>query len=405
MENPYYIEPANTNIGMQNLFSAVNSRSEFDRVKAKQQGNIKKREEAMNVYKTGTDEEITDYFSKDPQALEEIEGVIGSVNERTKQDKLDTSWAMVRGEKEPLQALTEHADVIHEEKGDATQTIQAAHVAAKDPETIKKIARKYIAMKDGKALIDYDKAMGIGGAEAKDTRTTDIKNYEFAKEQGFNGSLLDFQVAGKDKDDRTTAIKEFEYGVKNPEFALRQQKKNDSAKTKENKSKTFKDSMALRKEFLSQSTDFQKVRDAYTRVVGSAQKPSPAGDLSLIFNYMKMLDPGSVVRESEFATAASSGSYGQRIQANVQKVLSGKRLAPAMRADFVKKSGTLMEGMQKQHKKREKSYGDIADKNNFSRDEVVVDINVAGEEPEYTEGQTANGGKIIFTGGVWKDNV
>ena len=96
--------------------------------------------------------------------------------------------------------------------------------------------------------------------------------------------------------------------------------------------------MALRKEFLTQSKEYQKVRDSYTRVVGSTMDPSPAGDLSLIFNYMKMLDPGSVVRESEFATAAATGSYGQRIQASVQRVLSGERLASKMRADFVGKA-------------------------------------------------------------------
>lgn len=199
----------------------------------------------------------------------------------------------------------------------------------------------------------------------------------------------------------TTAIKEFEYAEKNPKFAAQQKAKIDKKATDNVKKGTFKDSSALRKEFLSQSKEYQKVRDSYTRVLGSTKDPSPAGDLSLIFNYMKMLDPGSVVRESEFATAAASGSYGQRIQAGVNRVLSGQRLAPEMREDFLSKSGELLKGMQEQHRKRENSYKGIAGKNNLPVDEVVVDITAP---QEFKEGQTAtgpNGEKIVFTNGEW----
>ena len=42
----------------------------------------------------------------------------------------------------------------------------------------------------------------------------------------------------------------------------------------------------LRKEFIGQSKDFIKIRDSFKRVEVSNTDPSPAGDLSLIFNYM-----------------------------------------------------------------------------------------------------------------------
>ena len=64
--------------------------------------------------------------------------------------------------------------------------------------------------------------------------------------------------------------------------------------------------------FEANSSDFFKVRDAFNRVVTSAEDPSAAGDLALIFNFMKTLDPGSVVRESEFSTAAQAGSFLDR---------------------------------------------------------------------------------------------
>ena len=43
----------------------------------------------------------------------------------------------------------------------------------------------------------------------------------------------------------------------------------------------------LRKEYDMGSKDYVSVRDAYARVVASGKNPSPAGDLALIFNYMR----------------------------------------------------------------------------------------------------------------------
>ncbi len=90
--------------------------------------------------------------------------------------------------------------------------------------------------------------------------------------------------------------------------------------------------------------DFVQQEQAYQRVLDSAKDASPAGDLALIFNYMKVLDPGSVVRESEFATAASSGAFGERVQAAVNQVINGQRLSPEMRRDFVQRAGDLFSG-------------------------------------------------------------
>lgn len=97
----------------------------------------------------------------------------------------------------------------------------------------------------------------------------------------------------------------------------------------------------LRNSFQTKTKDFRDVRDAYGRIQVSAKEPSAAGDLALIFNYMKMLDPGSTVRESEFAAAAASGSLGDRFVAAGKKLLSGERLDPTQRADFVKSARDL----------------------------------------------------------------
>lgn len=88
---------------------------------------------------------------------------------------------------------------------------------------------------------------------------------------------------------------------------------------------------------------YSTVRDAYERVRQSAALDTGAGDMGLIYGYMKMLDPGSVVRESEFATAAASGSYGEQIQGFVNRILTGERLTPELRRQFEESAAKLYE--------------------------------------------------------------
>ena len=63
----------------------------------------------------------------------------------------------------------------------------------------------------------------------------------------------------------------------------------------------------LRDEFNKQAGDFSALRSNYSKIRTAQKADTAAGDLSLIFGYMKMLDPGSVVREGEFATAQNAG--------------------------------------------------------------------------------------------------
>ena len=115
----------------------------------------------------------------------------------------------------------------------------------------------------------------------------------------------------------------------------------------------------IRKEFMGvpQVKAFQDQVAAYGRIISSAEDPSAAGDLALIFNYMKLLDPGSVVRESEFRTAEQASAWLQKseeagitiprpVQTAIQKLQTGQVLLPAQRVDFVDRSARLYTGAE-----------------------------------------------------------
>lgn len=106
-------------------------------------------------------------------------------------------------------------------------------------------------------------------------------------------------------------------------------------------------SVQLRKEFnaLPDVKEFNDVANAYTTIDRlSKAPPTGASDISFIFSYMKMLDPGSVVREGEFATAANSGGIPDTVQNLYNKALDGKRLTPQQRQNFASTARNIYEG-------------------------------------------------------------
>lgn len=127
----------------------------------------------------------------------------------------------------------------------------------------------------------------------------------------------------------------------------------------------------LRSEISKVSSDFNKIESAFGRIEVSAKDPSAAGDLALIFNFMKMLDPGSVVRESEFATAANAAGVPDRIRANYNKVMNGERLAIKQRSDFVGKSQALYKRAVSDNKRAVSKIVDIGEQFGVSRGELL----------------------------------
>jgi len=114
----------------------------------------------------------------------------------------------------------------------------------------------------------------------------------------------------------------------------------------------------FRKEYSDQTKGYQEVKSAFGRI--QASEDNAVGDLSLIFGYMKMLDPGSVVREGEFATAQNAAGVPERIQNIYNKVASGERLSASQRQAFKGQAGKLYETAKKQENTSELGIDRIA---------------------------------------------
>lgn len=148
----------------------------------------------------------------------------------------------------------------------------------------------------------------------------------------------------------------------------------------------------IRKEFTALSKDFIKVRDAHTRVARSAQDPSGAGDLAMIFNFMKVLDPGSVVRESEFRTAEGArGAIGDLeeegtivpaiVKQGIERLITGTRMLPEQRKDFLRRSEALFEGQLKNQKELERRFTDVSKRTGVNPQNVVLEFRLNDPSP------------------------
>lgn len=117
---------------------------------------------------------------------------------------------------------------------------------------------------------------------------------------------------------------------------------------------------SLRKEVTQNLKDDQGVLSMYRNVQSAASRPSAAGDLSLIFAFMKMLDPGSVVREQEFANAQNAAGVPDQVRNAYNKAISGQRLNPTQRQDFLNQAAQLATNAEGRITGTTRKYQDIA---------------------------------------------
>jgi hypothetical protein len=103
-------------------------------------------------------------------------------------------------------------------------------------------------------------------------------------------------------------------------------------------------------QFNTQAAPFISLGQNYKKIETAAKNPSAAGDISLIFGYMKLLDPASVVREGEFATAQNAGNIPESIYGMYNRAIRGERLAPTIREDFLGQAKNLVRSQQEIYK-------------------------------------------------------
>lgn len=142
----------------------------------------------------------------------------------------------------------------------------------------------------------------------------------------------------------------------------------------------------LRREFNGRKevAEFREVDNSYRAMQTAVRNPSPAGDISLIFSYMKVLDPTSTVREGEFATAQNAGSAFEAIGNQYNRVLQGTRLNERQRNDFLSQAGNLRASREQRFNQIRGEYEQEAQINGYDPQAIVGGVNAQGQRQRPT---------------------
>ena len=113
--------------------------------------------------------------------------------------------------------------------------------------------------------------------------------------------------------------------------------------------KTFEQEEKLRKEFQGRTKVYGELGTTYQNMKSSSEAKNGPGDIALITGFMKMLDPGSVVRETEFATARDTAGLYERLQNQATKLQSGQLFAldSKQRNEYVNLAKQYLDSAQK----------------------------------------------------------
>lgn len=138
--------------------------------------------------------------------------------------------------------------------------------------------------------------------------------------------------------------------------------------------KTFTKEKQLRGEFDKVAKNFDEALLGFEKVQKAAMAETATGatDIALIFGYMKVIDPTSVVREGEFATAEEAGGVGAKVRNLYNKVIKGERLPQNVRDQFVRAARSQFQPYLDMQKGIEARYTNLSESYNLDPSKIVL---------------------------------
>ena len=145
--------------------------------------------------------------------------------------------------------------------------------------------------------------------------------------------------------------------------------------------KAFDQEGKLRSEYQARTKVYGELGTTYSNIESSAKVKTGPGDIALITGFMKMLDPGSVVRETEFATARDTAGLYTRLENSLKKAESGQFLQPKQREEFVNLAKQYLDSAQKKAGEDRKALGVVVKNYKLNPDNVFGPETTATNDP------------------------
>ena len=137
----------------------------------------------------------------------------------------------------------------------------------------------------------------------------------------------------------------------------------------------------LRDDYRTDSNNYAEIKRQSAIIKAALADPSAAGTLSAATAYMKMLDPGSVVRESELGMAMQAQGMIDRLQSYWTTIEMGKVLTPTQKADFARLSDQYLKAAEDAQRNLNARYSELATGAGIDPKRVVMyDVKPSAQE-------------------------
>jgi len=137
--------------------------------------------------------------------------------------------------------------------------------------------------------------------------------------------------------------------------------------------KGLDNTLKLRSDFRSEPVykDFQAIDGAYRQINKSLDAGTAAGDLAASTKLMKLLDPTSVVRESELVMAMQATWKLDQLYNYANKIATGQFLSPKQKGEFRSLATEFYNSAGEQYNAKRGEYAGIAERNQINVADVV----------------------------------
>lgn len=157
----------------------------------------------------------------------------------------------------------------------------------------------------------------------------------------------------------------------------------------------------VRREYLGNPA-IKGMNDVDASYRGIASNPGMTGpdQQAFVYQFSKLMDPGSVVRETEYAASAANAGKINQVMQWAEAARSGKALTPQQIRDMK----TVAENIYKSYRQKveglNKYYGDLAQRKGFDPRNVIADVTAMSPAPSANVKEW-KGKKYSLQGDTW----
>lgn len=215
-------------------------------------------------------------------------------------------------------------------------------------------APKYTTVAPGASVFDERTGKTVFTAPKEPDQPSAVREYQFAKEQGYPGTFQQFELEKRRAGATNLSVNTGQKGLDN--------------------------TLKLRGDFRSEPIykAHQEMESAYSQIQQSLKAGTPIGDLAAATKIMKLLDPGSVVRESELGMSVSATGLEDRLRNYVSNVITGNKLTPQQRKEFQGLADALVAQSSHLYNTKRGEYSRIAERNGLGVEDVVGAASMTG---------------------------